>query len=155
MTGAYVQVGPFVDNSAPGIDHNFLNGVESDLKKSTGFVVLTIPYQFASGVTLSNGSAQTFTVTGHGTPTIPAGVSFVQVSCYWSGSTSGVYLQLYGTLISISDPSSYPLFGQSPGGSNQVACNGIVPVDGSGHIHALANSGNCNSFNASVTAYIF
>lgn len=34
--GGYTQVGPFTDNSAPGIDHNFLNGLESWIRQAEG-----------------------------------------------------------------------------------------------------------------------
>src|SRR5260221_11163606 len=56
MAGPYTPTGPFVDNTSPGIDHNFLNNIEAwigqvdnaaatTLSGTTGTVTAYMPFQ--------------------------------------------------------------------------------------------------------------
>ena len=56
MAGPYTPTGPFVDNSAPGVDHNFLNELErwfaqvdnaaaTTLSGTTGTATAYMPFQ--------------------------------------------------------------------------------------------------------------
>jgi hypothetical protein len=120
-----------------------------------GAFVETTPYRFASGASILSGNTIVYPITGNGSPAIPAGTTFVYVSCFWVGSAAGTYVQIYPLGGTNTDPSNWPLMGQAQVSSGQVAASAVCALDVTGNLVVKASGGNVSGFNASVYGYVY
>jgi hypothetical protein len=131
--------------------------VDGNLQNAQGTIrgpfVETTPYRFLANASINSGTTIVATITGNGTPSIPSAATFCMVSCSWVCTTAGAYIQIYPNGVSPANADSYPLFGQTQGGSGQNAASGTVPIGTGGQIVVAAFGGNVTAFNGSVYAF--
>jgi hypothetical protein len=152
----HLPITTYNSGNPPGIDAPWLDALGAQVEYIYSTYFLTTPYLFINNVTINGGNTNTYTLTGVGTPTVPSGAKGALVSCFYTGSVAGQFLQMYPHGATVSDVSNYPLMGQAQVNGGQVVATAIVPLDGSGQIDAKASAGgNCTGIHASIYGYIY
>lgn len=140
MTGPYIVTGPFVDNSAPGIAHGFLNNLEGWIEQAegaTGSVSVAgsttgtaTLYQILQGtikiaiIVLSN-----FKNGAAGDKNLALPTPFVSHCLFWSGDSGPFDLKSSGTSQTIWTQTSFAASAGNAGGNGSATntnsnCNG-------------------------------